>query len=63
MGTAIRIIREDHTAAELRALAAKSDDADQVRRLLAIAMIYDGRSRLDAARQAGMDRQTLCDWA
>jgi transposase len=62
MGTAIRNIREDHTAAELRALAAKSDDADQVRRLLAIAMIYDGRSRLDAARQAGMDRQTLRDW-
>jgi transposase len=62
MGTAIRIIREDHTAAELRALAAKSDDADQVRRLLAIAMIHDGASRLDAARQAGMDRQTLRDW-
>jgi transposase len=62
MGTAIRIIREDHTVAELRALAANSNDADQVRRLLAIAMIHDGTSRLDAARQAGMDCQTLHDW-
>jgi transposase len=62
MGTAIRIIREDHSAAKLRALAANSDDTDQVRRLLAIAMILDGTSRLDAARQAGMDRQTLRDW-
>jgi transposase len=25
-------------------------------------MILDGASRLDAARQAGMDRQTLRDW-
>jgi transposase-like protein len=25
-------------------------------------MIHDGASRLDAARQAGMDRQTLRDW-
>jgi putative transposase len=52
----------DHAPAALRALAAKSDDADKTRRLLAIAMIHDGASRLDAARQAGMDRQTLRDW-
>jgi transposase len=62
MSAAIKITRMDRTATELRALAAKSDDADQARRLLAIAMIYDGASRLDAARQAGMDRQTLRDW-
>ncbi|WP_428534935.1 helix-turn-helix domain-containing protein [Rhodopila sp.] len=37
-------------------------DAAQARRLLAIAMIHDGASRHDAARQAGMDRQTLRDW-
>jgi transposase len=30
--------------------------------LLAIAMVLEGCSRLDAARQAGMDRQTLRDW-
>ena len=62
MSAAIKATRLDHTAAELRALAAKSDDADKTRRLLAIAMIHDGTSRVDAARQAGMDRQPLRDW-
>jgi transposase len=62
MSAAIKITRTEHAPAALRALAAKSDDADQTRRLLAIAMIHDGASRLDAARQAGMDRQTLRDW-
>jgi len=62
MGTAIKITRLDCTAAELRALAAKSGDADKTRRLLAIAMIHDGASRLDGARRTGMDRQTLRDW-
>ena len=27
-----------------------------------IAMVVEGTSRLDAARQTGMDRQTLRDW-
>ena len=62
MSAAIKITRMDHAPAELRGLAAKSDDADKTRRLLAIAMIHDGASRLDAARQAGMNRQTLRDW-
>jgi transposase len=62
MGKAVAIPRTDHTAAELRGQAAQSDDADQTRRLLAIAMIVDGASRADAARQTGMDRQTLRDW-
>jgi transposase len=62
MSAAIKITRMDRTPAELRGLAAKSGDADQARRLLAVAMIYDGTSRLDAARQTGMDRQTLRDW-
>jgi transposase len=62
MSAAIKITRMDHAPAELRAVAAKSDDADKTRRLLAIAMIHDGASRLDAARQAGMGRQTLRDW-
>ena len=62
MGTAIKITNMNHTAAELRILAAKSNEADKVRRLLAIAMILDGASRLAAARQSGMDRQTLRDW-
>jgi transposase len=39
-----------------------SADADQARRLLAIALVLEGSSRLEAARQTGMDRQTLRDW-
>ena len=37
--------------------------ARQVRRLLALAAVYDGRSRTEAASIGGMDRQTLRDWA
>lgn len=62
MSAAVRITRTDHTAAALRGLAAKSSDAPQVRRLLAIAMIMEGKPRHEAAAQAGMDRQTLRDW-
>jgi transposase len=47
---------------ELRAFAARSDNAAKTRRLLAIAMILEGASRLGAARRSGMDRQTLRDW-
>lgn len=62
MSAAVKITRMDLTAAELRGLAAKSRDSTQSRRLLALAMVLDGDSREDAARQAGMDRQTLRDW-
>ena len=62
MGAAVKITRTDHTPGELRAIAARSKDTAQTRRLLAIAMVLEGASRLDAARQAGMDRQTLRDW-
>ena len=59
---AVSLTRTEHTAAELRALAAKSDDAAVTRRLLALALVLDGHKREDAARLAGMDRQTLRDW-
>jgi transposase len=62
MTAAVEVTRLEHTSAELRDLAAKSRDAAQSRRLLAIAMVLDGSSREDAAVQAGMDRQTLRDW-
>ena len=62
MGGAVKVTRTDHTAMELRLLAAKSRNAAQARRMLGIAMVLDGASRADAARQAGMDRQTLRDW-
>lgn len=50
------------SAAEFRAAAAATKDANQARRLLALAAIRDGMSREDAARIGGMDRQTLRDW-
>ena len=62
MGAAVRIMRAEHTAADLRGLAAKSRDGAQVRRLLALALILEGQPRQSAAEQAGMDRQTLRDW-
>jgi transposase len=61
MSTAVVVTRMEYTPAELRAAAAKSDEAAKARRLLAIAMVLEGTSRRDAARQAGMDRQTLRD--
>jgi transposase len=62
MGQAVEITRQDHSAADLRKLAGKCDDAAVVRRLLAIAAVLDGSSRTEAARHNGMDRQTLRDW-
>ena len=58
----VRITRENLTAAELRREAARSSDAAAARRMLAIALLLEGHSRADAARQCGMDRQTLRDW-
>ena len=55
-------LRDDYDSAELRTLARRSKDTRQVRRLLALAAIYDGKSRAEAARTGGMDRQTLRDW-
>ena len=55
-------LRSDFDAPELRRLAGRSADVDQVRRLLAIAAVYDGKSRAEAGRLAGMDRQILRDW-
>jgi transposase len=62
MSVAVRITRCDRSSAALRSLAAKVQDVAQSRRLLALAMILDGASRLEAARQTGMDCQTLRDW-
>jgi transposase len=56
-------LRDDFDAATLRVLARRSHDVRQSRRLLALAAVYDGMSRGEAARIGGMDRQTLRDWA
>ena len=62
MSAGVRIIRLDHTASELRALAAKSLDGAEVRRLLALALVLEGHRRAAAAALTGMDLQTLRDW-
>ena len=62
MVLAVRITRTEYTALDLRGIAGKCNDGAQVRRLLALAQVLDGRSRTEAAEQNGMDRQTLRDW-
>ena len=55
-------LRMDYDAQQLRALAKASRDANQTRRLLALAAIYDGSSRREAARIGGVGVQTVRDW-
>lgn len=56
-------LRDDFDAVGLRDLAKRSRSPRQARRLLALAAVYDGMSRAEAAKVGGMDRQTLRDWA
>src|SRR3712207_165450 len=60
---AVAITRTELSAADLRREAARTRDAKASRRMLAIALVLDGRPRGEAAAQCGMDRQTLRDWA
>jgi len=55
-------VRGDYAAVQLRELAKRSGDANQTRRLLALAAIYDGGSRSDAAKIGGVGLQTVRDW-
>lgn len=55
-------LRSDHSADDLRRIARDSDDADQTRRLLALAVILDGGSRGAAARTGGVGLQVVRDW-
>lgn len=55
-------LRRDFDAGRLRGLARSSKDADQVRRLLALAAIYDGSSRTAAAGLGGVTLQVVRDW-
>src|SRR5205823_2682587 len=61
MAAAVRV-RRDYEAAQIRVLAKRSKDAAQTRRLLALAAIYDGGSRTEAARIGGVGLQTVRDW-
>jgi transposase len=54
-------LREDFTAARMRALARSSSDANQVRRSLTLAGIFQRRTRSDAA-VLGVGLQTVRDW-
>jgi transposase len=62
MAAAVAITRSDLDAAGLRRAAARERDASASRRMLALALVLDGHARAEAARAAGMDRQTLRDW-
>ena len=55
-------LREDFNADDLRRLAKASRDAGQSRRLLALAEIYEGGSRTDAAQIGVVGLQTVRDW-
>ncbi len=59
---AVGITRTDMSARELRAAAAKTEDAKVARRMLALAQVLEGAARKTAAETCGMDRQTLRDW-
>ncbi len=55
-------LRPDFDATKLRGVAKRCPDSRQTRRLLALAAVYEGMSRAEAAKVGGMDRQTLRDW-
>ena len=55
-------LRTDFSATDLRELARSSKDATQARRLLALAAIYDGATRKEAATIAAVTAQIIRDW-
>src|SRR5215212_814527 len=55
-------LRLDFDAASVRRIARKSKDGPQARRLLALAAIYEGASRTEAARIGGITLQIVRDW-
>jgi transposase len=56
------VLRGDYDAPTLRRLARSAGDPGQVRRLLALAAVYAGGSRGDAAEIGGVGLQTMRDW-
>ena len=56
------LLRSDFDASDLRVLARASKDAGQARRLLALAMIYEGGTRTEAAKIGGVTLQIVRDW-
>jgi Homeodomain-like domain len=62
MVAAVAITRKDCAAEQLRDCAKRTKDADAARRMLALALVLEGKSRTEAATSCGMDRQILCGW-
>ena len=61
MGAAIGP-RKDFSAEALRAMARRTKDGPRARRLLALAAIYDGATRGEAAKIGGVTLQIVRDW-
>ena len=61
MGAAIGL-RKDFSAEALRAIARRAKDGPQARRLLALAAIYDGATRSEAAKIGDVTLQIVRDW-
>ena len=57
----VAVTRKEPGAGDLGRGEACRDGAAS-RRMLALALVLEGSSREEAARHAGMDRQTLRDW-
>src|SRR6476660_1155995 len=55
-------LRRDFDASQLRGLARKTKDGPRARRLLAVAAIYDGGTRTEAAKIGGVGLQIVRDW-
>jgi transposase len=55
-------LRADFNAGLVRAAAKRSKDGPQARRLLALAAIYDGATRTEAAKIGGVTLQIIRDW-
>ena len=55
-------LRQDFDAPHVRGLARKTKDGPQARRLLALAAIYDGATRTEAAKIGGVGLQIIRDW-
>ena len=62
MSQPVPVTRLEKSAIDLRHEASRCSDGAVVRRLLAIALVLEGRPRTEAAEACGMDRQTLRDW-
>ena len=56
------LLRSDFDGAALRRLARASKDAGQTRRLLALAVIYDGGRHGAAAEVGGVGLPVIRDW-